>query len=75
MTTNVAESGASGLFEGGFGWGGVLLVVGMVLALAVVSGLGILARMRDRTAERKAAPAESSSTIGADQRSETPAAG
>ena len=75
MTTNVAESGASGLFEGGFGWGGVLLVVGMVLALAVVSGLGILARMRDRTAERKAVPTESSSAIDADQRSETPAAG
>jgi len=48
MTWNEAASGSSGLFEGGFGWGGVLLVIGMVVALAIVSGLGILARLRDR---------------------------
>jgi hypothetical protein len=54
MTWNAAASGSSGLFEDGFGWGGVLLVVGMVVALAVVSGLGILARLRDRAGERKA---------------------
>jgi len=69
VTTNVAESGASGLFEGGFGWGGVLLVVGMVLALAVVSGLGILARMRDRAGERKAAPVDTAAASVDDQRS------
>ncbi len=75
MTRHVAESGASGLFVGGFGWGGVLLVMGMVLALAVVSGLGILARMRDRTAERRAIPATNSAATRDSQRSETPAAG
>ena len=57
MIRNAAGSGSSGLFEGGFGWGGVLLVVGMVVALAIVSGLGILARMRDRATDRKAAEA------------------
>ena len=54
MTWIAAGSEPSGLFEGGFGVGGVLLVIGMVLALAVVSGLGILARMRDRATEQKA---------------------
>ena len=57
MTWNEAGSGSSGLFEGGFGWGGVLLVIGMVIPLAVVSGLGILARMRDRATDRKAVAA------------------
>ncbi len=60
MTWNEAASGSSGLFEGGFGWGGVLLVVGMVVALAVVSGLGILARIRDRAGARKAVEARNS---------------
>jgi len=74
MTRNVAESGASGLFEGGFGWSGVLLVIGMVLALAVVSGLGILARMRDRASERKAGGNNASATRD-DPRSGTAAIG
>lgn len=42
-----------GLFGGG-SLGTVLLVVGMVLSVAVVSGLGFIARMNDRSAERKA---------------------
>jgi cytochrome b len=54
MTWIEAASGSSGLFENGFGWGGALLVIGMVIALAVVSGLGILARLRDRADERQA---------------------
>jgi len=54
MTWNAAASGSSGLFENGFGWGGALLVIGMVVALAIVSGLGILARLRDRASERQA---------------------
>jgi len=69
MTWNEAGSGSSSLFADGFGWGGVLLVVGMVLALAVVSGLGILARLRDRATERKAAG--NSSAARADQRTGT----
>lgn len=44
----------SGLFDGG-GLGTVLLIVGMVLSVAIVSGLGFIARMNDRSAERKAA--------------------
>ena len=43
----------SGICDGG-GLGTVLLIVGMVLAVAIVSGLGFIARMNDRSAERKA---------------------
>ena len=42
-----------GLFGDGFGVGTILLVAGMVLSVAVVSGLGFIARMNDRSAERK----------------------
>ena len=43
----------SGLFDGG-SLGTVLMIVGMVLAVAIVSGLGFIARMNDRSAGRKA---------------------
>ncbi|MFN8197556.1 MAG: hypothetical protein U0R72_04390 [Nakamurella multipartita] len=42
-----------GLFGDGFGVGTILLIAGMVLSVAVVSGLGFIARMNDRSAERK----------------------
>lgn len=42
-----------GLFDGG-SVATVLLIVGMVLAVAIVSGLGFIARMNDRSAARKA---------------------
>jgi hypothetical protein len=74
MTWNDAASGSSGLFEGGFGWGGVLLVIGMVVALAIVSGLGILARLRDRASERRAFDAKDSAS-GDHRSSGTAAAG
>jgi len=74
MTVNEAASG-SGLFEDGFGWGGILLVVGMVLALAVVSGLGILARIRDRASERKAIETADPSAASNDQHSSATGAG
>lgn len=44
----------TGLFGGGT-LGTVLLIVGMVLSVAIVSGLGFIARMNDRSAERKSA--------------------
>lgn len=44
----------TGLFGGG-SLGTVLLIIGMVLSVAIVSGLGFIARMNDRSAERKAA--------------------
>lgn len=48
----------TGMFGGG-GFGTVLLVVGMIVALALVSGLGFIARLHDRSAEKKTArPAE-----------------
>ena len=39
--------------DGGFSWGTLLLFVGGAFLLAVVSGLGILARMRDRRHEMR----------------------
>jgi|GEM_PF-7114817 len=59
MTWLTADGAGTGsdLFAGGFSWGTFLLVVGMFVALAVVSSLGILARMRDRSMKaRRAAP-------------------
>jgi len=55
MITQAAQD--SGLFSDGLGVGGILLIVGMVVAVAVVSGLGFIARMNDRSAERKSAQA------------------
>jgi len=37
-----------------FSWGTLLLIVAGFLALAVVSSLGFIARIRDRAAERRA---------------------
>lgn len=48
-----ASDHGAGLFSGGFSWGTFLLVLGMFVALAVVSSLGFLARMRDRSEERR----------------------
>ena len=45
-------STSSGLFDGGFSWGLVLLAVVGFIALLVVCSLGFLARLRDRAAER-----------------------
>ncbi len=42
--------GTSGMFDSG--WGTALLIIGMVIALAVVSSLGFIARMRDRRLEQ-----------------------
>jgi len=53
MIEQAAQGG--GVFGDGFGFGTVLLIVGMVLSVAVVSGLGFIARMNDRSAERKSA--------------------
>lgn len=51
MITQAAQDG--GLFGDG-GFGTVLLFVGMIVAVAIVSGLGFIARMNDRSAERRA---------------------
>jgi len=53
----------AGLFGDGFGLGTILLIVGMVVSVAVVSGLGFIARMNDRSADRKAAPARAARTV------------
>lgn len=54
MITYAAQSAQDGgLFSDGFGAGTILLIAGMILAVAVVSGLGFIARMNDRSAERK----------------------
>jgi hypothetical protein len=41
------------LFDGGFSWGLVLIGVVALLALTAVCTFGILARVRDRAADRK----------------------
>ena len=46
-------STSSGLFDGDFSWGLVLLGVVGLIALVIVCSLGFIARMRDRAAERK----------------------
>jgi F0F1-type ATP synthase beta subunit len=73
MITQAAQAAQaaqdSGLF-GGSGVGTVLLIVGMIAAVAVVSGLGFIARMNDRSAERKSvrATAEPLPASGAERR-------
>lgn len=52
---SVQEAADQGGLFGGGSLGTVLLIVGMVLSVAVVSGLGFIARMNDRAADRKAA--------------------
>ena len=46
-------STSSGLFDGGFSWGMVLLAVLGFLALLIVCSLGFIARLRDRAVERQ----------------------
>ena len=46
-------STSSGLFEGGFSWGMVLLAVVGLIALVLVCSLGFIARIRDRAVERQ----------------------
>jgi hypothetical protein len=55
MTWQVATPGStsSGLFDGGFSWGLVLISVLGFIALLIVCSLGFIARMRDRAVERQ----------------------
>ena len=56
MTWQAAGDGTgSGLFEGGLTWGVVLLGLLGLLALVAVCSFGVLARMRDRAADRRSA--------------------
>ncbi len=61
-----------GLFGDGFGVGTILLIAGMVLSVAVVSGLGFIARMNDRSAERKSVrpPADTAAATATDTAAE-----
>ena len=53
--TSAASSAAAAANPGNdFSWGTLLLIVAGFLALAVVSSLGFIARIRDRATERKA---------------------
>ena len=51
VTSSAAAAPDSG---SDFSWGTLLLIVAGFLALAVVSSLGFIARIRDRAAERRA---------------------
>jgi len=46
-------STSSGLFDGEFSWGLVLLGVVALIALLLVCSLGFIARIRDRAVERQ----------------------
>jgi len=52
-TTHGPGSTPSDLFDGGFSWGLVLIGLAALLALTAVCTFGILARVRDRAADRK----------------------
>jgi hypothetical protein len=51
VTSSAAAAADSG---SDFSWGTLLLIVAGFVALAVVSSLGFIARIRDRATERKA---------------------
>lgn len=51
VTSSAAAAADSG---GDFSWGTLLMFVAGFLALAVVSSLGFIARLRDRATERRA---------------------
>ena len=57
MTLQDAASGpgstSSGLFDGGFSWGMVILAFLGFLAVVAVCGFGVVARLRDRAADRR----------------------
>jgi len=55
------------LFDGGFSWGLVLIGAVALLALTAVCTFGILARIRDRAADRKSLAALHQSTQHKDQ--------
>ena len=50
----LASSAAAADSGGDFSWGTLLLIIAGFLALAVVSSLGFIARIRDRATERRA---------------------
>ena len=52
----------SGLFSGGFSWGLLLIGIVALLALIAVCTFGVLARVRDRAADRKSLEALRRST-------------
>ena len=55
-------SNSSGLFDGGFSWKMVILAVLGFLAVVAVCGFGVLARYRDRAADRRSLQALRRST-------------
>jgi hypothetical protein len=55
-------SNSSGLFDGGFSWGVVMLAILGFLAVVAVCGFGVLARLRDRAADRRSLEALRRST-------------
>lgn len=73
---SVAAPGStnSGLFDGGLSWGLVLIGIVALLALTAVCTFGILARVRDRAADRKSLAALQRSVLHADQPAEKPPA-
>jgi hypothetical protein len=55
-------SNSSGLFDGGLSWGMAILAILGFLAVVAVCGFGVLARYRDRAADRRSLEALRRST-------------
>jgi hypothetical protein len=79
VTLQAAGDGTgSGLFEGGLTWGVVLLGLLGLLALVAVCSFGVLARLRDRAADRRsleALRAERAASAGPDPSGDTATTG
>ena len=79
MTWQAAGDGTgSGLFEGGLTWGVVLLGLLALVALVAVCSFGVLARLRDREADRRsleALRAERAASAGGDPTGDTATTG
>lgn len=58
VTSSAAAAAVAANSGGDFSWGTLLLIVAGFLALAVVSSLGFIARIRDRATERRAEAAK-----------------
>ncbi|MEP6562450.1 MAG: hypothetical protein ABJD68_15410 [Nakamurella sp.] len=67
LAAHAPGSTKSGLFDSGFSWGLVLIGIVAVLALAAVCTFGILARLRDRAADRRSLDALHRAGAPADQ--------
>lgn len=68
------DTTGSGLFDGGVSWGVIVLGVLGFLATVAVCGFGVLARLRDRAADRRSLEALRAERLAAASGDTTPEA-